>query len=510
MKESAPTKKLLRKEPCYKLFAAFVEPHGNVLVHQFFPQDTILEPSQRKEVQTILSRLHELLNSSVAPILEIEFKEGRLVELTTVDPVGMPLASFLSRDLPWALGAKFALQILDALRLFHECGLFYGWVIPERLLITSDGLILPEAGTLPLYLAVRGKLNVSSLTFRRFYPEPALAPLALLCKEPRHTKMSDLFQWAVLAHRLVLGCFPFGTGSSLQIYNRMLNGKPVGIPEVIPDELLPLREEFRTFYEKGVETSQSDIDRLEEGLEILSRAVQTDAFDDRQGTLYSEQFEEILAIHEGGISADQEPIQPPISDREAQHKLMEALEKFALARSKLRRSKKTSRKWTWVMLAALLAAVLLVFPEVVLKFSGPANREYTGRLPTNSSQITHYDMQWRGGGQGHPTAVSLMESNVPVSIKEVLAKRGIPVYQTPVLLRPYLPPYRVKLQGDDISATFGFSETNRLNSIRLEGDKCCKDKVSSFVVLYDAFGAPRMLVGTDKEGRTVTKLELRK
>jgi len=501
--------KLLRRERGERLFSC-VSGAGERLL--LFQVSAAYGEADEKAAAERLEKLGEVLSAVDSPFVPKvrawNVKKGGVVEMATCDPSGVFVTDLLEDgSMPFPRAVFLWEQVLGALAALNEKGIAYGLVHPSRLMIDRRGkVLLPEAGLVQLLSGhLRQELSYSGSLYQRLLSEPEFVPPELLRLKPA-TPASDVFQSAVLFYRLVSGQSPFGSGMSLEIFNRALNNQAVPMSQVVenvPDALSELvgacmssDPASRPANASEVRGSLISLRLPREGLaELLVKNPEKP---------YSSRFPGILAVHPGGSAPVEELTDPSeIALREEEKEaLLGQLEELKSAGR--RAGGRRMLPWLLVGLAALLA--VFAIPTLVQMDSG-GKRAPEGRLPEDSDGLTHRIVATEGESRFRTTAESLLDS-VPLAVKEKLSELGISLAGEKTLAAPVLPPYKVRVkQKAGYDVVLEFTSRSRLHSIVLP-TPLTPDSAARHLVLYDGAGRPVGIAVQESGGKTIKWVSL--
>jgi len=502
--------RLLRRERGERLFSGTARGSDRVLVLQLASTPGRPDEKELERLRGVGEALSAIDNPAIPRQRGWFIKDSGVIEMITVDPSGVFLADLLTSGMlsPGRV-LSFWEQLLTALGPLAEKRLPYCLSHPDRIMLDRRGrVVLPEAGFVSVVepLLVRGPSQSGSL-LQRLFVEPDLVPPELLRGQPC-TPASDVYQSAALVYRLMCGESAFGSGMSLEVYNRMLSDQSIPLDERLPEVSTPLAELVSDCLSKDQSRRPRTPVELKGRLLTVrgSREPLAELILKQPEKQYSARYGGILAVHSGGDEAEEElsaPPEPEVAEVEKQVLLGQ------LERMREKRGAKDPGKSRMPLLIALLvavaAAVFLIgrLPDM----SGPGERKAEGPAPPDSDGMTHHEVVWDGENAGHPSERSLFEG-IPAHLKRGLEARGIPLSAELKFEPPVLPPYKVRCLVDGKeAASFRFTARNRLATVGLPPSPN-PDDVQRYVVLYDADGLARMLVGEDATGRIVGEFPL--
>lgn len=505
--------KLLRKEKGERLFCGVAPDGQRALVFHFgMPSSPV-----GKGVQQGLERLEVALGSLSSPhvsaLLSWEMMDGFLA-CGLADSEGVSLAEMVQNEerleLPQALGL---LDLhLAALSTLHKAGIHYGLNHPSKLVLGRDGrMILVEPGVMPVLSLLAPKdLTYAGSLFKRLFVDPEYVPPELL-REGQASPASDVYQAAVLFHRLVAGVSPFGEGMSLEIYNRMMNGQARHLVQEAPGVPRSLSNAIAECLHPDPEMRPADAVGMRQkvaGVVAEGKASVAELLMKEPSRRYSERFSQILEVHTGGFGEAEEPLESAEERALAEAEREALLGQLDQLRSDRRagagtpgtaRSGSTRKTTVWI-LVALLGLAGIVSAPYLFSATGPGARTHEGVLPEDSDGLTHHEMVRDGQtNRFHPTVRSLME-NIPLELKARLKELKVPLAGEMSLVPPVLPPYRLSVRlpsGEEV--TLEFTARNRLHSV-VRTNPLYPEGVKRYAVLYDGNGKPRVLLSLDTKG----------
>jgi hypothetical protein len=493
--------KLLRRERGERLFSGFAESGRRVLQLRLSlgPQPSF--PEVERQLEQLGSALGSVQSPSVPRLVSLRVRD-RVVEMTTEEPSGILLSDLLEKG-PLSAGQALWIweRLLAALEPMHRSGVPYGVCQPGKLLVDADGnVVLAEPGTLAVYRLVLGQeFKAAGTLFQRLFGDPEFTPPEALRGLPVGPR-ADVFQSAVLFHRMVSGVSPFGKGMSLELFNRMLRGQRqslAGTAAGVPDRISAL---VMRCLDPDPEKRPGAVPELR--AELLLAQVRSERpsalLDGLRGQRYSARFQEMLAIHAGGVGEAEDPemVDPPGEGLEAQKQVL--LTQLGRPRP-VREPRRKIGLWVVVLAAVGVAAAALLQG---LPGDMTSARKHEGVMPADGSGLTHQSVVWdQSAGRSHPTPRSLLEA-VPLELKQELSTLGAAVTGELTLVPPALPPYTVRVSGSAGDIALRFSARNRLSSVTLPRPMAA-DSPAKLVVLYDAEGAPRAVQVLDLSGATL-------
>jgi len=499
--------KLLRKDRGERLFSGVSDAGAAVLQLKLsIPYGT---PQQQldEDLSGIRKALVSISSRRIPRFVELEIREGRFVELTTEEGQGIVLSDVVPTsgrlDLPHAL--QLADQVVASLEPLHRAALSYGMCRPDRLLLDRSGnVVIPEPGVLPVYGAVMAKeLAPQGGLFLRLFGGPEMVPPEVL-RTRKLSPANDVFQFGVLMFRLLSGAGPFGTGLSMEIFNRMLRGQAASLIQSAPGIPMQVARLVSACLDPDPRVRPQGATALRAELLALNlpRADLAELTAGRAEARYSTFFKEMLAIHPGGASdvLELEPTgeAPPMEEKEKQAILSQ------LSRPRRKRSR-SGRLWTIAFVLALIAGGVLLAPSIL----DPENagfRKHEGQMPQDGTGLTHQTVVWEGS-RPHPTPASLMEA-IPAQLKDQVELLGVPIHGGLELVAPVLPPYQMKATGPDGAQHFlRFTARNRLHSIVLP-PPVAPGAPARLVPLYDADGVPRSVQVIDATGMILKTVQV--
>jgi len=455
--------------------------------------------------EQLASLLQSIDAPSVPALSNWDFKETRLVEFATTDPSGVFLSDLLgdAGRLSPAQAVWLWDALLSALVPLHDKGLPYGLSHQTRLLLTRRAqMVLPEAGLVPLLNGrFRRDLASSGSLLQRLFVEPGLVPPELLRSRP-FTPASDVFQTASLVYTLMTGVSPFGSGLSMEVYNRMLNNQA----EPIRAHLSAVSTELAQLL---AECLQADPGTRPQGAaqlkgRLLALADSRDSLAERiVGTpekLYSSRFPGILSVHTGGDLEEEELTgkpEPELSEGQ-QEALLSQLDQLRTGNDQSRAARGYG---LWLLLGVVILAAVVVLPHL-LELGGSPERKHEGKAPVASNGATHQELVWGddGKGQPHPALNSLL-SSIPGRLRRRLKAMAVPMDARAEFIPPVLPPYKVRLESPDGEVfLFEFTARNRLSTIQLP-TPLLPETAANLLVLYDGAGKPQFVLEQDIVGK---------
>jgi serine/threonine protein kinase len=488
--------KLLRRERGERLFTASGPSGKRLLVLQV--------ASNADDAPKRLHSLGETLAAISAPQIpelhDWSIKPSGLLQLVTADPSGVFLHElFNDGPLDLSLAVSVWEALLAALAPLHDAGLVYCLSHPERLLLNrKTQILLSEVGLVEaLSDRLMEGMPASGTLLQRLFIWPDLVPPELLRGGALSTS-SDVYQSAALFYALVTGVSPYGPGMSVEVYNRMLSQQFDPLRGHLPDVPQPLGTLVDECLRADPSKRPANAAQLRARLAHLSlpREPLAEAVVAQTVRPYSSRYPGILSVHsspdeaEESLTADQD-----LKVRDVEQEVL--LGQLEQLRSRRSEETKSSRWATWAALAGVILLVVLALPYF-LEFGQPAVRKHEGRLPADSDGLTHREMTWASGGAApHPTVRSLFDS-VSVPLRRSLKTFGLTVDAEFEFVPPILPPYRLRTGGEEAPIVYEFTARNRLRSIKFE--KPAEGAPAEFLVLYDAVGAPRVVVVLDKNG----------
>lgn len=497
--------KLLRRERGERLFSGIGAGGRRMLLFQVLWEDA---PAGRREENSpeSLGALLTAIEAPSVPVVEyFEAKDDRLVEFSTPDPSGVFLGDVLGSAgvLSPSQALWFWEALLSALVPLHEKGMAYGLNHHSRLLLTRRAqVVLPEAGLVPLINnRFRVDLASSGSLLQRLFVEPGLVPPELL-RSRGFSPASDVFQTASLVYRLLTGISPFGSGLSMEIYNRMLNNQA----EPIRTHLSAVSPGLAQVVAECLQADPSQRPRNASQLKgrlVALKDTRTSLAERIVGTsekLYSSRFPGILSVHTGGDLLGEEltvAARPELTEIE-QEALLGQLDGL-----RTRRGQPTSIRGVglWLLLGAVILLAVALLPQL-LEWEQPPVRSHEGRLPTPAAQTTHKELVWDGGGKGkpHPALKSLL-SSVPGNLRRKLADLAVPIDGRLEFIPPVLPPYKVRLHGaNGEDFVLEFTARSRLGTVQLP-TPLGVEATAKLLVLYDGAGKPQFVVEQDITGK---------
>ena len=502
--------KLIRKERGERLFQARFKGSAPALVFRYTSLGLRLSEKEVGVLESIRQALETVESVSVPRLLQWELVDDRVLEFCTEDPKGVTVAD-LGREKPLGLHQALALWegLITALDPLHKRGLAYGLCHPDKLLVDRKGrMLLAEPGVVPVVSVMcKKELTYASSMFQRLFVEPEFVPPELL-RGGQCTPASDVFQAAVLFFKLVSGSGPFGTGMSLEIYNRMLKGQMSTLLSVAPDAPLPLARlvadcllpepDGRPADAVAVRRKLASI-RMERGslAEPILRCPEA---------RYSQRFSQILSVHDGGngVTEDVEVVDEQRGDRSLVEKeaLLGQLDQLRKSRSGPV-SNRTGQFKTWIALGTVVLLAIVLSPYY-LPDGSRTPQKYAGVKPLDGDGATHHEMVWdEKTSRLHPTVRSLLDS-IPLQVKTELAKLGIDLEGDRSFIPPVLPPYRIQIRaasGDVV--VLELSARNRLHSAVLPST-LMPEGIVRYSILYDAQGTPRLILALTAAGRVAS------
>ncbi len=489
--------KLLRRERGERLFSA-VGPGGKRCL-------MLQVVSKADDASTRLHSLGERLAAISAPqipeLLDWSIKPSGLLQLVTADPHGVFLQELLS-DGPLALPVAVSVweALLAALVPLHEADLVYCLAHPERLLLNrKTQVLLPEVGLAEaLSPRLAEAMPAVGTLLQRLFVWPELVPPELV-RGGDLSAASDVYQSAALFYRLVTGASPYGAGMSVEVYNRMLSQQfdPLRshLPEVpqllgtLVDECLRSDPAERP---PGAAQLRARLAHLGVPREPLAEAVVA-----QTARSYSSRYPGILSVHSSPDEAeDSLTDEHDLKVRDVEQEML--LGQLEQLRDRRNREAPSSRWATWAALAGVVLLIVLALPYF-LELGQPSVRKHEGKLPADSDGLTHREMTWATGDTApHPTVRSLFEA-VSVPLRKSLKQFDLSVEAEFAFVPPVLPPYRLRSGGEEAPVVFEFTARNRLRSVRFE--KPTKGSPAELLILYDAAGAPRVVVVMDDDDK---------
>jgi serine/threonine protein kinase len=488
--------KLLRRERGERLFTAVGSSGQRLLVLQVASK----ADDAPERLHSLGEALAGLSSPQIPELLDWSIKPSGLLQLVTADPSGVFLHD-LAADGPLDLAIAVSVweALLASLVPLHDAGLVYCLSHPERLLIDrKTQVLLPEVG---LVEALADRLSeampAAGTLLQRLFIWPELVPPELV-RGGALSASSDVYQSAALFYRLVSGVSPYGPGMSVEVYNRMLSQQFEPLAAHLP-ELPPL---LGTLVDECLRTDPaerpSNAAQLRARLAHLSlpREPLAEAVVAQAVRPYSSRYPGILSVHSNPNGAeDSLAAEPDLKVRDVEQEVL--LGQLEQLRTRREQASFSSRWATWAALAGVVLLVVLALPYF-LEFGQPSVRKHEGKLPADSDGLTHREMTWASGGAApHPTVRSLFDA-VSVPLRRRLKELGVSVDAEFEFVPPVLPPYRVRTGGEEAPVVYEFTARNRLRSIKFE--KPAKGAPAEFDVLYDALGAPRVIVVLDKNG----------
>lgn len=492
--------KLLRKQHGERLFSC-TSPDGERML-LFQVSGGFGDSDEERSVER-LEKLGEILSALDAPSIPRvrgwSVKKRGIVEMATLDPSGVFIVELAEEGrLPLAQSVYLWEQLLSALAPLNDKGLVYMLSHWNRLQVDRRGrVLLPEAGLVELLSGhLRQELSYSGLLYQRLLMDPELVPPELL-RMNTPTPSADVFQSAVLFYRLVSGKSPYGTGMSLEIYNRAMNNQVVPLVQVareVPEALSNLVTVCLS-----ADPARRPANAAELKGRLISLRVKREGLAERlmkhSEKLYSSRFPGILSVHSGGASAVEELTDPSeIALREEEkNALLGELEQRLKSPSGGLSLKRRVLPWVLVGLLALLGVFAL---PTLLQLDTRVRRAPEGRLPEDGDGLTHKDSPFS------MTPDTLLTA-VPLTVKEKLAKLGISLAGEKVFSAPVLPPYRFKArQPGGYDVVVEFTSRHRLHSVEMPAPPD-PEAVVRYLILYDATGHPVGIASQDRSGAIV-------
>lgn len=503
--------KLIRKERGERLYQARFEGRTPALVFRCTAVGRRLDEEDVRNLERIQMGLETVSSPSVPALLQWELRDERVLEYTVEDCMGVTVAEMAgSETLPLPQAVALWENLITALDPLHKQGLAYGLCHPTKLMVDRKGrILLPEPGVVPIVsITDPSELTYASPLFQRLFVGPDFVPPELLREGRSSTTAIDVFQSAVLFFRLVTGESPFGSGMSLEVYNRMLKGQstnlltldsncPVALSRLVADCLLP-----------DPSARPSDAIALRKRLIAVrtERCGLAEPIVRRPEARYSQRFAEILSVHEGGNGNVDSP-----ERLEDSAGLMEQVEKEALLGQleQLRKSRRTvdsgstNRLKVWLAIGAVALLSIVLAPYLLP--DGPSDPEqYRGVKPLDGDGATHHEMVWdENTSRLHPTVRSLLDS-VPLQVKMKLIHLGVNLEGKRSFIPPVLPPYRIQIRSDEGEVVvLELSARNRLHSVVLPST-LMPEGITRYALLYDAQGTARLILGLSAGGKVVT------
>ena len=514
--------KLIRKERGERLFCGVAPGGVRALVFHFAAPSSRIGREVEQRLEQFRLALSALSTPHVPALLAWEMLDGVLA-FGVEDAEGVVLAEMFEEGerlaLPQALGLLDLL--LAALAPLHKMGLTYGLNHPSKLVVDRKGrLVLAEPAVMPvLSLLTPQDLTYAGSLFKRLFVEPEFVPPELL-RERGASPASDVYQAAVLFHRLVSGVSPFGEGMSLEIYNRMLKGQARHLAQDVPGLPRSLSNAIAECLHPDPELRPADavaMRRKVAGAVAEGKGSVAELLMREPSRRYSERFTQILEVHTGGSGKLDE-----FEQSEEERALAEADREVLLGQlDQLRSSRRgvpakggagagLSRKTTvWLLVAVLGLAGIVAAPYLFPgSGSGSGARPHEGGLPEGSDGLKHHELVRDGQtNRYHPTVRSLLES-IPLELKERLRELKVPLAGKLSLVPPVLPPYRLSVRlpsGEEV--TLEFTARNRLHSV-VRTNPLYPEGVKQYAVLYDGNGKPRMVLSLDTGGAVLNSTQV--
>ncbi|MBM4356356.1 MAG: hypothetical protein FJ109_21615, partial [Deltaproteobacteria bacterium] len=398
--------RLLRRERGERLFSGTARGTERVLVLQL--ASTPGKPDE-KELERLrgLGEVLGIIDTPAIPRQRCWFiKDSGVVEMVTADPSGVFLSDLLTSGM-MSVGRVLAFwdQLLTAMLPLSERRLPYCLSHPERLMLDRRGrVVLPEAGLVSVVepLLVRGPSPSGSI-MQRLFSEPDLVPPELL-RGQACTPASDVYQSAALAFRLMCGESAFGSGMSLEVYNRMLSDQAIPLNERLADVPSGLVDLLLDCLSRDPGKRPRTPSELRGRLLTIRghREPLAELIVKHPERLYSSRYAGILAVHPGGDAVDEELSAPPEPDASEAEKqvLLGQLDRLREKRG-LKEPKKNRLPLLLAVLLAASAALFLV--EKLPDLGGAPDRQAEGPAPTDGDGMTHHEVVWNGDTAGHPT-----------------------------------------------------------------------------------------------------------
>jgi len=172
----------------------------------------------------VLGRLAGCASSAILPARP---DPGAALTFTTPDPICVPLPEALAgrRRFSPRLARRVWADVARAVDALHARGLVLGAIDPARVLLTTTGVVLPDAGWLTFFRSAHGGvLGPASSDWLLLVPEPRLATAEML-SQVAPTPAGDRALLATLLAWLSNPIAPFPGGSALAWFAKVQAGQ---------------------------------------------------------------------------------------------------------------------------------------------------------------------------------------------------------------------------------------------------------------------------------------------
>ncbi|MBM4372166.1 MAG: hypothetical protein FJ098_10960, partial [Deltaproteobacteria bacterium] len=401
----------------------------------------------------------------------------------------------------WRLtgGTAWLALLCRRMERLHTHGIGCGRLLPPALVVDPAGTpVIAEPLTVPLRERAGGLPSYSDSSFAWLHPDPSATPPEILSGGPCGPA-GDVFQAAVLLHRVLRGRAPFGEGTAMEIFNRSRAGRAEPLPEtgdpalvrVAAAALAPLPED------------RPRMDELAAALEAGCGAPVPPA----SGGMarYSAGFPVLFEIHEGsrddddGAGAPHASIPGP-AERDAAIAQLDALLRVSGTRAPAPRGR---RILPWIAAFVALALLATVLADIPFSRLG---RGPSSRVPESAGRRTHAPASPHGAVlRGSPCLERL-----PAHLRSALEAQGLRTRGEHATEERRGPDCRAEVRTGDSRFRYEFSRCRNLSAAcRTRGDGAClEDPGSAFRVLYGPDGAAAQLQEISPAGEPIRSLPL--
>ena len=206
---------------------------------KILPEESLSDRTSRKRFLLEARTLSAMNHPNIAKIFRVDEYQGRpLIVMEYIE--GRTLSRHVAGDRP-PLEARLALmiQIVEAVRYAHGCGVLHRDLKPENILVTPGGEVRLVDFGLAKLLQGQSLLGTESRE-RLTETGTVMGTLAYLSPEQAQGRLlderSDLFSLGIIFYELLTGTAPFPRDTPINTVVSIINSPPKPVP---PDAALP-------------------------------------------------------------------------------------------------------------------------------------------------------------------------------------------------------------------------------------------------------------------------------